>query len=131
MTLKVPNCGEARILAHVLKQTALEDLVLRLYANDRTPAEGDVAADYTEVTGGGYAAITLDPADWTIVEGAPTTATQPVQTFSFSAAVGEVYGYYITEISSGILMTVERFSDGPYDVVGPAQIRITPVLALE
>lgn len=131
MTLKVPNCGEARFLEHVLKQTALEDLVLRLYANDRTPAEGDVAADYTEVAGGGYAAITLDPADWTIVEGAPTTATQPAQTLSFTALVGNVYGYYVTEASSGILMKVERFSDGPYDVAGPAQIRVTPVLTLE
>jgi hypothetical protein len=60
-----PQVGQVAILNLMLgKAGALDEpLILRLYSNDRTPSLTDVAADYTEVVGGGYAEEVLEAAD--------------------------------------------------------------------
>jgi len=117
--LLVPSDGEVDSLGYLLNKSAPEDLVLRLFATNVTPAETDTTDDYVEATWTGYAAITLDPANWTITPGTPSQAAYPKQTFT-SAADGQSgtnYGYYLTRVGSGRIAWAERFGNGPYLIV--------------
>ena len=132
MTLLVPNVGEARMLKAVVNHTVPQDLVLKLFTNNVTPGETDTAGTYTEASGNGYAAITLTGSSWTITEGAPSDASYAQQTFTFTGNLGNVYGYFIVQASSGILLWAEKFSDGPYNIVNNGdQIKITPKITLD
>lgn len=133
MALLVPNGGEVIALSLLVnKIAAAENVVLRLFTNNKTPAEADVVGDYTEAAGNGYAAITLTGANWTVTGGAPTSAAYAQQTFTFSGALGNVYGYYMTRAGSGDLVYAERFTDGPYNIVNNGdQIKITPQITAE
>lgn len=84
-------------------------LVLRLYANDITPAETDTAARYQEVKGPGYTAIALAERDWTIIEGPPAIARSQQKVFTFTGAAGMVYGYFLTRATTGRIAFAERF----------------------
>lgn len=126
--MTVPNIGEGQVLRKLLNQA----LTLKLYSNDVTPAEGDIAALYTEVAGGGYASKSLAYADWVFTEDDPSDATYPIQIFTFTGptnAPGVVYGYYIVD-SSDNLIGVERFPALvlPFTPAGGSIIRITPVI---
>lgn len=132
MPLLVPNPSETTMLEAILNKVAPQNLVLRLFTNNVTPGESDLAATYTEAAGNGYAAQTLTAASWTVVEGAPTEATHPEVTFSFTGALGNVYGYYVTQAGSGKLMWAERFTGAPFNIANNGdQIRVTPKLTLE
>lgn len=130
MPLVVPNNGEGDALNFFVNKANPTDLILRLYTNNITPAETDVAATYTEASGSGYASVSLTGANWTITEGAPSDAAYAQQTFTFTGALGgggNVYGYYMTRTTSGRIALAERFSDGPYPIANNGdQIKITP-----
>lgn len=127
MALVIPNNGEGIALKALVNNTAPQDLVLRLFTNNITPAETDTAVTYTEAAGGGYAAKSLGGAGWTITEGAPSNAAFAQQSFNFTGVVGNVYGYYYTQVTSGVLVAAERFTDGPYNIQNNGDvIRITP-----
>lgn len=121
------------MLANIVNKTAPENLVLKLYTNNVTPAETDTAATYTEASGSGYAALTLTGASWTIVEGGPSEASYAQQTFtSTGGGWGNTYGYFVVEVTSGIIKWAERFTDGPYNVQNNGdQVKITPKITLE
>jgi hypothetical protein len=132
MTLKIPNAGEDLMLQHIVGKTAIENPVLKLYSNNLTPGETDTAGSYTEVSGNGYAAITLTGANWTITAGAPTEAAYAQQSFTFTGAAGNVYGYFVVGASSGTLLWAEKFSDGPYNITQSGDvIKVTPKLTLQ
>ena len=132
MTLLVPDAGEVKMLGNILNKTTPENIVYRLYSNNITPAETDTAATYTEVSGSGYAAITLTGANWTITGGAPTTATYALQTWTFSGAAGNVYGYYTTEATSGVIKWAERATGAPINIAtAGSKIEITPSISLD
>ena len=132
MALLVPNQSEEIMLEAFLNKTAPQDLVLRLYSSNTTPAESDTEATYTEVTGGGYSGSNLTAASWTVTQGNPTTAAYPEVTFTFTGSVGNVYGYYVTQVTSGFLMWAERFTSGPFNISNNGdQIKITPQITLE
>jgi hypothetical protein len=132
MPLLVPNGSEATMLEAILNKVAPQNLVLRLFTNNVTPGETDLAAAYTEASGNGYAAITLTAASWSVVEGAPSEASYPEQTFTFTGALGNVYGYYVTQATSGKLMWAERFTGAPFNIANNGdQIKVTPKLTLE
>jgi len=100
-----------------------ESLVLKLFANDVTPTDTDDVTLYTEVSGGGYSSIALTPANWTVTAG---NAIYPEQSWTFSGAIGDVYGYYLVNSVSGELIFAERFPAGPYDVATSGDvIRVT------
>lgn len=132
MTLLVPDAGEVALAAAALGKTNMTALTLRLYSNNLTPTEASVAADFTEVAGGGYAAIALVAANWTIATAAGvTTAAQPEQVFTFTGDATDPYGYYITRVD-GTVLWAERFSDGPYAVTANGdQVKITPKITWE
>lgn len=129
MALVLPNNGEGDALAAIVAKSAAENLVLRLNQNNITPAETDTAATYTEATFTGYASITLTAPSWTIVEGAPSEASYPQQTFTSSAdqTSQNIYGYYFTRVTSGRIAWSERFPAGPYAIAANgASIKVTP-----
>lgn len=132
MTLLVPDKSEGTMLEAFLNKTAPQDLVLRLYSSNTTPAESDTEVTYTETSGGGYAAANLTAASWTVTPGAPTSAAYPEVVFTFTGIAGNVYGYYVTQTTSGFIMWAERFTTGPYDIQNNGdQIKITPQITLE
>lgn len=128
-TLVVPNVGEGRMLHNFLNKTAAEDQTVKLYVNNITPSETDTDSTYTEMSTQGYADKDLTGASWSVTEGAPSFGSyaQQVWTFDGTGGTTNVYGYYVVQQSSGILLWAERFSDGPYTVTNNGdQIKITP-----
>lgn len=135
MALVVPNVGEVRLLKYALNHTNAEDQIIRLYKNNYTPVEGSVAGDFTEATFTGYVSLPLTGSSWSIatVSGV-TTASYAAQGFTSSAdqAAQDVYGYYIVDATSGILLWAERFTDGPYTIaVNGDQINVMPKITGE
>ena len=106
------------------------NLVLKLFTSNTTPAESDVpsatryfepygigntnAYGYVPSTGYPYCVnnrsdqtytsqtgILLNGSRWQINQvGSGTTATYPEQTFTFTGAAGDVYGYYVTRANN-------------------------------
>lgn len=104
MALVVPNEGELQMLKQLLGAAAIETLQLKLYCNNYTPVAGSLASNFTEASGGGYAAKSLTASSWTYSGGNPTTASYPAQTFTFTGALTTnttVYGYYVVGATSG------------------------------
>lgn len=128
MALVVTNQGEGIVLEYIVNRDAPENLVLRLYSNDVTPAETDTAVTYTEVTGGGYASKTLTGASWNApTTGDPSYIDYAIQTWTFTGAVGNVYGYYLTRSTGGELVYAERFTAAPYNIQNNGdKINVTP-----
>ena len=130
MALVVPNASEAIILRYIVNTDAPENLIIRLYANNVTPDENSTEATFIEATGGGYASIGLST--WSVIQGTPSQAEHTEVTWTFSAAVGNIYGYYVTRQTGGELMWAERFTNGPFDIQTTGdEIKITPRLTLE
>jgi hypothetical protein len=127
MAIVIPNVTEVATLNVFL---VTEDLFLRLYSNDVIPGEGDTAATYNQVTGGGYNSIVLDKDNWTITSGNPSFAIQAQTTFSFTGATNApstIYGYYVVN-ALGVLQWAERFpgANVPFTSISGSSIRITP-----
>jgi len=121
------NQGETIMLEAFVNKTAGQNLRLKLFTNNVTPAEGDTEATYTEASGFGYADVLLSGASWTVAAGAPSDASFAQQIFTFTGALGNVYGYYYTQTTSGKAVGAERFTDGPYNIQNNGdQIKITP-----
>jgi hypothetical protein len=128
MALVTPNGGEVDHVELIVGKRAEENLSLRLYVNDKVPADTDVAADYTEMSTLGYAAKTLTGASWTVTPGDPAVGVYAAQTFEFDAGTPvAVYGYFVLGAVSGRLRWAERFPAG--QVVGGSAvdfIAVTP-----
>ena len=123
------NQGEVIMLEAAVNKLAGQNLVLRLFKNNYTPVEADTEAAYTEADFTGYAAITLAGATWATTVGAPSDVTYPEQTFTSSAnqAAQSIYGYYLTQVTSGKLVAAERFSNGPYTMQNNGDaLKVTP-----
>jgi hypothetical protein len=132
MTLVVPNTSEIIIMENFLNVAAPQDLVLKLYSSNTTPAETSTAADFTETTGGGYSDAALVAGNWTITGGGPTSAAYPEIVFSFDGAAGNVYGYYVVQSVSGNLLWAEQFAGAPLNIQNNGdEIRITLQITLE
>jgi hypothetical protein len=134
-TLEVPSVSEAVMLKNILNIVAPQTMVLRLFVNNHTPAEGDAlnASDYTEMSTLGYASVSLTPGSWVISGTVPTVAAYPQVTFTFTAgSLVNVYGYYVTQTTSGDLMWAERFSGAPFPIQNTGDaIQITPQITLD
>ena len=115
MALLVVNQGEGIMLENILNKTAPQSMVLCLYQNDWTPADGDDEGDATEADFTGYSNVACAPGDWTVTPGAPSEAVCTQKTFTSTAnqTTQNIYGYYVKQTTSGKLMWAERFTDGP------------------
>jgi len=92
-------------------------LYLGLYtAPTSEPGETATLADLTEPSGNGYSRIAMNDSDWTV---SGDLATHVEKSFVATGPWGNVYGYFICTVSSGtsgLLLAVEHFSNGPYNI---------------
>lgn len=129
MALNVPDVGENRILETIVNKTAAENPVLKLFKNNITPSDTDTHLTYTEATFPGYASITLTGASWNAAaSGLIVFGAQ--QTFTCSGtATDDIYGYYVVQATSGILLWAERDGAAPAAIRNSGdKIQITPQL---
>lgn len=107
-----------------------QDTILKLYTNNHNPGYTDTASTFSEASGNGYAAIALAGASWGAPSGDdPATIAYPQQTFTFTGALGNVYGYFIVRKNTGTLVLAELFSNGPYNIQNNGDtIKITPTV---
>lgn len=131
---KLTNEGEIDVISWYLKndQTSrgADALYLGLYTDTTEPLETDTLATITELALTGYARIQLLDADWS---GAADVATNLAKTFTAGEAWGNIYGYFICNVSSGTageLLFVEHFSTGPFNVANGKTIEITPKITV-
>jgi hypothetical protein len=127
MGMIVPDTVEIEIITGILTPA----LTLRLYSNNYTPLPTSIAANFTEVAGGGYANKPLVFGTWVITANAPSEAIYPIQTWTFTGATnapGTIYGYYVTRNSDGLLRWAERFAAGylPFSPIAGSVVKITP-----
>ena len=131
MALNFPNTGENIALEALVNKTAPQNLVLRLYSNNITPSDTDTAGTYTEATFAGYSAITLTGASWGAASaGTITYGSQQTFTRSTTGTAENIYGYYVTQATSGTLVYSERDGAAPFAVTNAGDaIKITPTIS--
>lgn len=123
----VPTVGLNKLASNGLTAKVL---TLKLFSNNHTPVLGDTAANYTVVTGGGYANIDLEADQWSFVSGVATYADY--QAFNFTGATGApgtVYGYFIVD-EDGVLIGAELFPAGVVTPENGTLISVKPKLTL-
>lgn len=124
---KIVTEGRHRIADILFGSQAVDGtLYLGIFTNTSEPGLANVLADITEPSGSGYSRIALTRGSWSVVANAAAYAEQ---TFAASGGNwGNCYGYFIASSadSSGKLIAVEAFSDGPYDTLDTYQIKVTP-----
>lgn len=129
MALVFPDQGENIALEAIVNKTAPQNLVLRLYKSNTTPGESDTEATYTEAAFTGYSAITLTGTSWGAASGGSIAYAQQSFTSSADQTAESIYGYYITQSTSGKLVYSELFTDGPYSVANNGDvIKVTPTI---
>jgi hypothetical protein len=131
MALLVPDVGEVEMLSRILNATAPNNVVMHLFTNDKTPAEGDTVADYTEEDDASYSSVTLTGGSWSVTTTAgTTTAEYAAQTFTFAAST-TIYGYYVTDNGGTTLMWAERLGSAATYPAGGGTLDITPKITLD
>lgn len=134
MAIMVPNVSEVEGLKAFVGHTAQNTtLTLKLFTNNVTPGETDTASTYTEASGFGYAAKTITGSSYTVATASgTTTATYASQVWTFTGALGNVYGYFVIRADTGILMWSERFTNGPYNIANNGEtITVPPNITLD
>ena len=135
MALLVQDNGEGDALQYFTNRAAPQDLILKLFQNNITPAETDTAATYTVATWTGYGNLTLAGASWAApVEGAPSSIAFAQQTFTSTAGSQSQnnYGYFAVRTTSGRVAYAERFADCPYLIANNGDnIKITPTITCD
>ena len=128
MAIVVPTEGELIALKLILGAEVAEDLYLKLFVNNYTPEKGASAANFTEPVGFGYSPFTLiKGTEWAFTAGDPSKAETAFMTFTFTGALGIVYGYWIQGSVSSIVYWCERFTN-PVSVSTDGDKVIIPVI---
>lgn len=131
---RVHDQGKANIgNIYLRNQNHNTNLFIGLYTNATQPAQASDMSGITEVSGGGYARIALTPANW-VLQGGQTPEggsrfNQPQLVYTFSAAVGNVLGYFITTTltgTSGLLIISDHFAAAINVGQAGFEIRVTP-----
>lgn len=139
MALLVPDVGEVVLLTDILNgANTRENWTLKLFSNNITPAETDVAGTYTEATFTGYSAKTLTRTTGGSTWAAPTTSGGVTSSQynsgspqSWSATTGQtIYGYYYVGVTSTTLILAEVFGSAIV-LVNPSTLTIIPKVALD
>jgi len=136
MTLLVPDCGEVALMTDMLGNG--NNWTLKLFKNDQTPGESDVAGDYTEADFTDYAAKTLTRSVGASTWGTPATVAGTTsseynsgtpQSWTCGASGNTIYGYFVVDASTGTLIYAERFSSARTLTNGDT-LTLTPKLEL-
>lgn len=121
MALVITDTGKNLSLSYLTgKVSSTEEMYLKLYTNDVDPTSSTTVNDLTYLAdGNGYTAVNLVGTSWSVTD---AVASYPTQTWNFTGAVGNVYGYGIVTETSNVLIFAERFLDGPYNVLSNGDI---------
>ncbi len=131
MSLLIPSVGQVLALNNFLNAASPQNQQVHLYCNNYTPAETDTAASYTEAAGGGYAAISLTGTSWATTSGTPSSSSYAQQTWTFTGALTTnptIYGYFVTQATSGTLMWSERFATSFTPANNGDKLLLTPII---
>jgi len=124
----LPNEGETLVANLLFKNADVDrgtNLTLMLFTNSSV-SETTTAASLTPPTGGGYAAITLTDASWTVTG---DTASYAKQTFTVVGTVysAPIYGYAIlTKGTTPRIVAIQVDPSGPYTMLVNDTYDITP-----
>lgn len=135
MALILPAASENNMLNFALGVTVPGNQYLKLYVNNVTTSTDTlVAADFTEMSTLGYTSPgkELTKTSWVVAQsGSVATATYAPQTWTFTAGTAvTVYGYYVTDKTTGLLLWFEAFSTAKVVQNAGDQIIITPTITL-
>lgn len=138
MSVMIPNAAKQVWMARALYNNAgAENLTLKLFTNNITPAETDVASTYTEATFTGYSAVTLTSSQAAGTWAAPTVSANlansvygTLATYTITASTQTVYGIFAIFASSLTIAFSQAFGAGKALSSGAVndQITITPSL---
>ena len=129
MTISVPDVGENIALEALVNKTAAQNLVLKLFSSNTTPAESDTAVTYTEATFSGYAAITLTGASWGAASGGSIAYAQQTFTHNGGGVSNSIYGYFVIQTTSGTLVYSERDGAAPFTLANNGDnVKLTPTI---
>jgi len=127
--------GENRVANILFGAQAVDaNTYMGIYTDAAEPGETATlpggAVPITELSGTGYARITLARGTWAITGDHADYAQQ-----TFTAGAGgwaNCYGYFIASSSdnSGKLIAVEHFTGGPFNVPDGGSIKITPKITV-
>ena len=107
--------------------------LLKLYVNNVVTTDDTLlAAGFTEMSTLGYAAKTLTKTSWVVAQSAAVgSGTYAQQTWTFTAGTAvTVYGYYVVDATSGLLLWFEAFAASKVIQNTGDQIIITPTITL-
>jgi hypothetical protein len=133
MSLILPSASEKTMLEFALGVTVPGNQKLKLFVNNYVPDDTTVLANLTEMSTNGYADKTLTKTLWVVTAGgvgAAASGAYAQQTWTFTNAGGAntVYGYFITDVTSGLLLWVEAFTSAKVIQNNGDQILITPTI---
>lgn len=132
MALLVPTTGENLVLEMIVNKTAAQNLVLKLFQSNTTPAEGDTDATYTEATFSGYSAVTLTGASWGAASAGSIAYAEQTFTHNGGGTSNSIYGYYMVQTTSGTLLLAERDGAAPFTLQNNGDnVKITPAITAE
>jgi hypothetical protein len=133
MSMTVADTGaeaSLKIQFNNVRASGGNNLTLKLFTSNTTPADTDTAATYTEATGGGYVVKTLTMGSWTVsIVSNIAQAAYAEQTWTFTGALTgnpDVYGYYIVD-ADNVLITAERLDAKFTPTQNGDILRVTPV----
>ncbi len=132
LTVIFPLAGCAVVLGHWLSDVALP-YIINLYKNDYTPVSGSVEADFTIADFSGYVADqTLSGWTGPVPDGAGRMiSNSDPATWTHDAGAGgnAIYGWYMLDGATGIIVCAERFTTAPIGMnVNGDTLSVTPHL---
>lgn len=127
-----PDVGAICLLEARLNNSwpASKDLTIKLYTNNIFPADTNTTGEFTEATGGGYAAKTLSCGGWAVTSvGGIAQADYGEQVWTFTGPLTTnltIYGYYVID-DDGVLQWAERLAIPAKPVLDGQHLNITPI----
>lgn len=133
MALLFPNTGENLVLEMIVNKNAAQDLTLKLFKSNTTPAETDTAATYTEADFSGYVAATLTGSSWgSASSGTIAYGSQQSFTHNGGGTSNSIYGYFVVQATSGTLLYAERDASAPFTLANNSDnVKITPTISAD
>lgn len=140
MAIMIPNAAKLVWQTRSLYGNAgAENMTLKLFKNNITPAETDVAGTYTEADFTGYSAFTLTSSQTGSTWAAPSTSSNlatstygTLATFTITASTQTVYGVFGIFASSLTIAFSQAFAAGKALSSGSVndQLTVTPTIQL-
>jgi hypothetical protein len=116
MTLVVQDSGLLRLLSYIRIYFVAHPPILHLYQNDFTPTLSSHLFEFVESTFPGYFAHGTNNWQLPTVAAHVGTLVEVNETFTVTSVPGPqfIYGYYLTDQSTGDLLWAERDPNGPF-----------------